>query len=131
MGNRMGAYRTLLTHLSQRYSKEPSRFVAPVAPASASAPPTAAAAYGSGPRAAAPDGGANGSDGCLGGSDGTREGVGGGNSLLAFDSMVLNLADLPSMPVHMGTLSRFFEAEASLKLAAEVTAVRRPRPTAP
>ena len=80
---RMGAYRTLLTHLSQRYSRE----MMPLAPPSAAVDSDAAVAPGGEAAAAS------------------------GSSLVAFDLMAVNLADLLHLPHCMGRLSHFFACE--------------------
>ena len=86
VAGRMGAYRTLLTHLSSRY-RELHDLPSQTSAASSPDAPSAAAALGAAAAAAAR------------------------TSLVAFDLMAINLADLDGLPAHMATLEHFLACE--------------------
>lgn len=85
IARRMRAHRTILTHLSQRYHRE-------LAPTRGPSTQSATAAEASGSTAS------------------PRQEIG-SSSLVAFDMMAINLADLDSMPLHMPHLQHYFACE--------------------
>lgn len=87
----MRAYRTLLTHLSQRYSRQPISLLREAE--------------------------ANQKDGAIAASNRETSAA----SMVAFDCMVINLADLPRLPCLAATLANFFEREQALALQREVS----------
>ena len=91
----MGAYRTLLTHLSQRYSRHPLRLLK--------------------------DAEANGKD-VVDSANSSVKGSSSSSSMVAFDLMVINLADLPQLPDSTAALANFFEREQALAAHHEVRA---------
>merc|ERR1740124_642257 len=89
VARQMGAYRTLLTHLSARYDAGEKRDAPAPAPASASAPATGAGAR--------PPARCHVSTALLPAIE-ALAGSGDTSTAVAFDLMVLNLCDLPSLP---------------------------------
>jgi len=97
---RMGARRTILTHLSQRYRDLHETMGA------------------GGDEAAGDDGGGDGGGEAEGEGGGAmdaiceaEEAAAAGTSMVAFDLMAINLADLEHMPRHMRTLAHFRACE--------------------
>ena len=90
---RMGAYRTLLTHLSQRYARDTLPF------------PSLACEEGLDVECSQPR------------PVGTAVPTCRGTSLVAFDMMAINLADLADMPSHMDSLTRYFGCEQRMQAA--------------
>ena len=134
VARRMGAYRTILTHLSQRYtrerlveaasSNEGGNGTTPFPPPPRSQGAAAAAAGGAVPGGAVPGGavlvGAVLGSAVLGGAVlprhttgavGWADEGGAGASVVAFDLMAFNLADLATAPSYTPRILHFFSAE--------------------
>ena len=134
VARRMGAYRTILTHLSQRYtrerlveaasSNEGGNGTTPFPPPPRSQGAAAAAAGGAVPGGAVPGGavlvGAVLGSAVLGGAVlprhttgavGWADEGGAGASIVAFDLMTFNLADLATAPSYTPRILHFFSAE--------------------
>ena len=119
VARRMGAHRTILTHLSQRYRElhETPEAAPEVGPEAAPEVAPEAATTGSG--------GAHGSHGDVGSTGGggggplrgapphapALEADSSGASLVAFDLMAINLADLAAVPAHTKLLEGYFAAD--------------------
>ena len=129
VARRMGAYRTILTHLSQRYtrerlveaasSNEGGNGTTPFPPPPRSQGAAAAAAGGAVPGGAVLGGAVLGSA-VLGGAVlprhttgavGWADEGGAGASIVAFDLMTFNLADLATAPSYTPRILHFFSAE--------------------
>ena len=134
VARRMGAYRTILTHLSQRYtrerlveaasSNEGGNGTTPFPPPPRSQGAAAAAAGGAVPGGAVPGGAVLGGavlgSAVLGGAVlprhttgavGWADEGGAGASIVAFDLMTFNLADLATAPSYTPRILHFFSAE--------------------
>ena len=106
VAERMGAYRTILTHLSQRYRE----------------------IYSEGAEKTAEE--AEEEDGEWmeeNGSGGSEAEPAAGTSLVAFDLMAINLADLDGMPQHLNTLRHFRACERKFTRAAKEAEVEAQR----
>ena len=111
---RMQAFRTLLTHLSQRYSRDPTALLREAGPD----PHVGSDELGS-------NSGGGGHSGGSGSSGGESVGSGAGSSsVVAFDLMAINLADLEEFPRKMAAIPRFFESKEALVQHAEVSRSR-------
>ena len=116
---RMQAFRTLLTHLSQRYSRDPTALLREAGPD----PHVGSDELGSN----SGGGGHSGGSGSSGGESGRADSVGSGagsSSVVAFDLMAINLADLEELPRKMAAIPRFFESKEALVQHAEVSRSR-------